>query len=168
MLSSVSDTLIDEGVAPDESASVERRSVRRLARSWSERPTPWLPTTTARSTRAVERGARWERATGWIVVAICTLMVIAIIDPHTRLWPIWARALRRIFRNTTTNGGDMGAHVWMAVVPRAQLVPEVPALGLGARLVRRLPGRAVLLPVPVGDGRGPQHRRCRTTSRSSS
>ena len=70
-----------------------------------------------------------------------------------------APALRLdLFRNTTTNGGDMGAHVWWPWFLERQLVPEVPALGLGARLVRRLPGRAVLLPVPGVDDRGAQPR----------
>ena len=46
-----------------------------------------------------------------VVVVICTFMVIKIIDPHTKVWPIWDVHFGWVFRNTTTNGGDMGAHV---------------------------------------------------------
>ena len=115
MLSIVTDTLIDEGVA--------RRRVRVGRGRWPVRvlrcargpsgSTPWISDDDESVDESGERGARWERTTGWVVVAICTVMVIAIIDPHTRLWPIWDVHFGWIFRNTTTNGGDMGAHVWM-------------------------------------------------------
>ena len=64
----------------------------------------------------------------------------------------------------------MGAHVWWPVVPQAPLVRAVPALGLVAGLVRRVPGRALLLPVPGGAdrARSTRSRSSRTTSRSSS
>ena len=57
--------------------------------------------------------ALWERATGWLIVAICTWLVFCIIDPNHN----WTLALTHfrfgdLFRNTTANGGDMGAHVW--------------------------------------------------------
>jgi hypothetical protein len=114
MLSIVTDTLIDEGVASDEFASVgSSGQFGSFVRSWSERLAPWISDDDGSVDESGERGARWERTTGWIVVAICTVMVIAIIDPHTQLWPIWDVHFGWIFRNTTTNGGDMGAHVWM-------------------------------------------------------
>ncbi len=114
MLSSVTDTLIDEGVASDDFASVGRSGrFGAFVRSAYDRATPWLSEDDDSVDESGERGARWERTTGWVVLAICTFMVIAIIDPHTRLWPIWDVHFGWIFRNTTTNGGDMGAHVWM-------------------------------------------------------
>ena len=114
MLSSVTDTLIDEGVAADEFASVVSRSrFGAFVSSVFERAKPWLTDDDNSVDESGEHGARWERTTGWIVLVVCTLMVIAIIDPHTRIWPIWRIHFGWIFRNTTTNGGDMGAHVWM-------------------------------------------------------
>ena len=115
MLSSVSDTLIDEGVATDDghpsSAGSRRGAFAHGVREWWHRALPWLTEEDDWVDEGGERGARWQRVFGWIVVAICTWMVIVIIDPHTRLWPYphfgW------IFKNTTTNGGDMGAHVWL-------------------------------------------------------
>jgi hypothetical protein len=61
-----------------------------------------------------ESRARWERIAGWIVVAICTLLVFSILDAGHN-WTILHPADFRfgdLFRNTTANGGDMGAHVW--------------------------------------------------------
>jgi len=114
MLSIVTDTLIDEGVSSDEFASDGTRGrFGSFMRSAFARMTPWLADDDESLDEGGERGARWERTTGWIVVAICTFMVIAIIDPHTQLWPIWDIHFGWIFKNTTTNGGDMGAHVWM-------------------------------------------------------
>lgn len=57
--------------------------------------------------------ALWERAIGWAVVAICTWLVFCIIDPAHN-WSVIPGHLRfgDLFRNTTANGGDMGAHVW--------------------------------------------------------
>ena len=57
--------------------------------------------------------ALWERAIGWAVVAVCTFVVFSIIDPahHWTLNPTQFQ-FGDLFRNTTANGGDMGAHVW--------------------------------------------------------
>ncbi|MGO9875474.1 MAG: hypothetical protein ACLPVY_16930 [Acidimicrobiia bacterium] len=110
----MTDTLIDEGVTSDEFASVGRDGrFGSFLRSAFDRATPWLADDDDSVDESGERGARWERTTGWIVVTICTFMVIAIIDPHTQLWPIWDVHFGWIFKDTTTNGGDMGAHVWM-------------------------------------------------------
>jgi hypothetical protein len=57
--------------------------------------------------------ALWERAIGWGIVALCTFLVFSIMDAgHT--WSLIPSHLRfgDLFRNTTPNGGDMGAHVW--------------------------------------------------------
>jgi hypothetical protein len=60
-----------------------------------------------------EPRALWERAAGWIIVALCTLLVFNILDSghHWSLLP-WNIQFGDLFRNTTANGGDMGAHVW--------------------------------------------------------
>ncbi len=57
--------------------------------------------------------ALWERAMGWTIVVVCTFLVFCIIDPahHWTLAPGNFR-FGDLFRNTTANGGDMGAHVW--------------------------------------------------------
>ncbi len=57
--------------------------------------------------------ALWERAIGWGIVAVATWLVFCVLDSnHT--WTIHPNHFRfgDLFLNTTTNGGDMGAHVW--------------------------------------------------------
>ena len=44
-----------------------------------------------------------------------------------------------ILKNTTPAGGDMGAHVWGPAYLRDHILPHFWLIGLGARLVRRLP-----------------------------
>ncbi len=57
--------------------------------------------------------ALWERALGWLVVAVCTWLVFCIIDPNHNFTPALNHfKFGDLFRNTTANGGDMGAHVW--------------------------------------------------------
>jgi hypothetical protein len=57
--------------------------------------------------------ARWERAIGWGIVAIATWLVFCLLDANHN-WTIHLGHFRfgDLFLNTTTNGGDMGAHVW--------------------------------------------------------
>jgi hypothetical protein len=54
----------------------------------------------------------WERWLGIAVVAACVVLVFGVSNAEMRLWPIWDIRFGNLFRNTTTNGGDMGAHVW--------------------------------------------------------
>jgi hypothetical protein len=56
--------------------------------------------------------ALWERAVGWVILGICTYIVFSILTPGHN-WSLNHFAFGDLFRNTTTNGGDMGAHVWM-------------------------------------------------------
>src|SRR5258705_3131211 len=56
--------------------------------------------------------ARWERAIGWAIVGICTFIVFSILTPGHN-WSLTHLQFGDLFRNTTTNGGDMGAHVSM-------------------------------------------------------
>jgi hypothetical protein len=73
--------------------------------------------------------ARWERWVGWGVVAVCIWLVWCALDAHHD-WGVdiqfghglfgWIPTgvhfnqfkFGDLFLNTTTNGGDMGAHVW--------------------------------------------------------
>jgi hypothetical protein len=57
--------------------------------------------------------ALWERAIGWAIIAVCTFLVFCIVDPAHH-WTLNPGSFRfgDLFRNTTANGGDMGAHVW--------------------------------------------------------
>lgn len=71
-------------------------------------------------------GSRWERVVGAVIVVVATLIVVEILNPDMRLvpldvWPVWRPWEWRwtgdfswgwLLRDTTTNGGDMGAHVW--------------------------------------------------------
>ena len=60
------------------------------------------------------RRAFWERAVGIAVVVVATFMVLRVMNPgmHINPWDIgnWDRGW--LLKNTTTNGGDMGAHVY--------------------------------------------------------
>jgi 6-pyruvoyl-tetrahydropterin synthase related domain len=53
-----------------------------------------------------------ERAVGVVIVIGCTIVVLRIMNPGMRLWPLWHGRLGALFADTTTNGGDMGAHVY--------------------------------------------------------
>jgi hypothetical protein len=54
----------------------------------------------------------WERWAGIAVVAACVILVFGVSDHGLSLWRFWDPQFGALFRNTTTNGGDMGAHVW--------------------------------------------------------
>jgi hypothetical protein len=60
------------------------------------------------------RRAVWERAVGIGIVVVATWFVLLIMNPgmHWYPWDIgnWDRGW--LLKNTTTNGGDMGAHVY--------------------------------------------------------
>ena len=47
-----------------------------------------------------------------MILGICTFIVFSILTPGHN-WSLNHFAFGDLFRNTTTNGGDMGAHVWM-------------------------------------------------------
>jgi hypothetical protein len=53
-----------------------------------------------------------ERVVGAVIVVGCTLVVLRIMNPGMRLWPLWDVRFGALFADTTTNGGDMGAHVY--------------------------------------------------------
>jgi hypothetical protein len=60
-----------------------------------------------------EPRALWERIAGWVIVAICTVLVFNILDAgHNWTLHLAHFQFGDLFRNTTANGGDMGAHVW--------------------------------------------------------
>jgi len=74
-------------------------------------PSRAAPTTGA-TRRIGPEGTGWERAVGYGVVALCICVVIGIMNPEMRFWPLNQVRFGDLFANTTTNGGDMGAHVW--------------------------------------------------------
>jgi len=75
-----------------------------------------------------EPRALWEKLAGIAIVVACTAAVFAILNAEMDwspidIWPLWRPWDFRwegfdgitwgmLFDNTTTNGGDMGAHVW--------------------------------------------------------
>jgi hypothetical protein len=75
------------------------------------------PEVTLRRARGLDEDdqprALWERAIGWAIVAIATWLVWNVLDAHHH-WSLlpWRIRFGDLFLNTTTNGGDMGAHVW--------------------------------------------------------
>jgi hypothetical protein len=69
-----------------------------------------------------QQRALWERAIGWGIVAVCTWLAFNVLDSNHD-WLVhfgngfpWLHfgsfRFGDLFLNTTTNGGDMGAHVW--------------------------------------------------------
>lgn len=70
------------------------------------------PVDEPRSLEADEPRALWERAAGWLVVGGATLVVLTILNPGANLWPLGDIHFGKLFSDTTTNGGDMGAHIW--------------------------------------------------------
>src|SRR5262245_6363944 len=68
-------------------------------------PTTSVPTSTG-SSRPLSLDeddaprALWQRAVGWAIVAICVVLALLVLHPS------------KLILDTTTNGGDMGAHVW--------------------------------------------------------
>jgi hypothetical protein len=58
------------------------------------------------------RRALLERAVGILIILGCAVVVLRIMNPGMRLWPLWHVRFGYLFADTTTNGGDMGAHVW--------------------------------------------------------
>jgi hypothetical protein len=80
-----------------------------------EAETPVVDEAAARAEVSLEEDdqprALWERAIGWAVVALCTWLVFTILDAgHS--FHLHHFQFGDLFRNTTANGGDMGAHVW--------------------------------------------------------
>ncbi|MGQ0825205.1 MAG: hypothetical protein ACT4OX_09310 [Actinomycetota bacterium] len=53
-----------------------------------------------------------ERLVGATIVLVATWIALEIINPGMNVWPLTDLDAGRLFTNTTTNGGDMGAHVW--------------------------------------------------------
>lgn len=94
--------------------------------------------------------ALWERATGWAVVVICTWLVFCIIDPshHWTLDPANFR-FGDLFRNTTTNGGDMGAHVWWPKFLADNWFPKLRLSGWAPDWYAGFPVGQYYFPVPA-------------------
>jgi hypothetical protein len=56
---------------------------------------------------------RWEQVVGVAVIALCMCVVVGIMNPGMRFsWNPTQLRFGYLFADTTTNGGDMGAHVW--------------------------------------------------------
>src|SRR3954469_21950661 len=53
-----------------------------------------------------------ERWVGVAVVVACVVLIFAVSNYGMFRWPPWHMGHGALFDNTTTNGGDMGAHVW--------------------------------------------------------
>ncbi|MDQ1457227.1 MAG: hypothetical protein QOH28_2847 [Actinomycetota bacterium] len=94
--------------------------------------------------------ALWERATGWAIVAICTWLVFCIIDPahHWTLVPGNFR-FGDLFRNTTANGGDMGAHVWWPKFLADNWFPKLRLSGWAPDWYAGFPVGQYYFPVPA-------------------
>jgi len=109
--------------------------------------------------------ARWERAIGWGIVALCTLMVFNILAANHN-WAIQVSLKWRplplhihfhpsrfqfgdLFRNTTANGGDMGAHVWWPKFLETNWFPKGRLAGWAPDWYAGFPVGQYYFPVPA-------------------
>ena len=84
---------------------------------------------------------------------------------NTKLWPIWDIHFGWIFRNTTTNGGDMGAHVYLPWFLEHNWFPKLRLAGWSPDWYAGFPIGQYYFPVPSVAVR-PESWFVRTTNRS--
>ena len=86
-----------------------------------------------------------------------------------RLWPIWNFHFGYLFANTTTNGGDMGAHVWWPWYLKHHWFPKLRLSGWSPDWYAGFPVGHYYFPFPAMlIALIDTSRSSRTTSRSSS
>jgi hypothetical protein len=81
--------------------------------------------------------ARVWRWLGVAVVGACAVAVLAILDP------------RLLLRDTTPNGGDMGAHVWFPAYLRDHLLPSLRVAGWSNAWFGGFPAGQFYFPLPA-------------------
>jgi hypothetical protein len=77
------------------------------------------------------------RAIGFVVVAACSIVVLWQLNPSLLL------------RNTTANGGDMGAHVWFPAYLRDHLLPSWRVAGWSPDYFAGFPAGQFYFPLPA-------------------
>ena len=93
------------------------------------------------------------RVLGAVVVVACCALVLWVLHPSLLL------------RDTTPNGGDLGAHVWFPAFLRDHLLPDWRVAGWSNDWFGGFPAGQFYFPVPALVTVRPRHRSCRTTSR---
>ena len=81
-------------------------------------------------------GLIW-RVLGILVVTACCGLVLWVLDP------------RLLFRNTTPNGGDLGAHVWFPAFLRDHLLPNWRVAGWSNDWFGGFPAGQFYFPLPA-------------------
>jgi hypothetical protein len=85
-----------------------------------------------------DRDLRWVwRALGILVVTACCALILWQLNP------------RLLLRNTTANGGDMGAHVWFPAYLRDTLLPSLRFAGWSPDWFAGFPAGQFYFPVPA-------------------
>ncbi len=77
------------------------------------------------------------RILGIAVVGACCLLVLWVLEP------------RLLLRNTTPNGGDLGAHVWFPAYLRDHLLPSLRVAGWSNDWFGGFPAGQFYFPVPA-------------------
>jgi hypothetical protein len=77
------------------------------------------------------------RVLGGVVVVACCAVVLSVLHPHLLL------------RNTTPNGGDLGAHVWFPAFLRDHLLPHWRVAGWSNDWFGGFPAGQFYFPVPA-------------------
>ncbi|HWS47905.1 MAG TPA: hypothetical protein VN636_18730 [Acidimicrobiia bacterium] len=106
-----------------------------------------------------EPRALWERLVGWAIVAVCTWLVFCILNPGMQVGPHhfrfdlfptdWRWQFGDLFRSTTTNGGDMGAHVWWPWFLEHNWFPKLRLSGWAPDWYAGFPAGQYYFPVPA-------------------
>ena len=125
--------------------------------------------------------ARWERAVGWAIVIVATILAWNVLDAnhnwgHFELignvipwWSFHGFKFGDLFLNTTANGGDMGAHVWWPKFLETNWFPKGRLSGWAPDWYDGFPAGSTTSRCPrCGLPRSITFRSFRTTSHSSS
>lgn len=112
-------------------------------------PHPVAPATAAPAAAAGELDAREpesERArTLWLVERILTFAIVAACVVYV----LWQQRPDLLLRNTTPNGGDMGAHVWWPAYVRDNLLPHLRVAGWAPDWYAGFPVGQFYFPLPA-------------------
>jgi hypothetical protein len=92
----------------------------------------------------LDRSDEWERR---LAVAERTVAIAVVVA--CALYVLWQQRPDLLLRNTTTNGGDMGAHVWWPAYVRDHLVPHWRVTGWAPDWYAGFPVGQFYFPLPA-------------------
>ncbi len=114
------------------------------AGSGLEQHAPTAGLTTAPSGEAAGRWPAWTRNLGFAEQVLAIAVVVACA-----VYVLWQLRPDLLLRNTTTNGGDMGAHVWWPAYVRDHLLPHWRVAGWAPDWYAGFPVGQFYFPLPA-------------------